>query len=141
VVTAVRTNQGTVNARYSCRGADVRPSVKWRLPEGDTTTKEILVFIRTISRNEITTDWAAGGIGPKVHELKEGPLPAGVVVARNGFGEVGYHLCPAKNDIVTVGVYAVPHTMSLKQGFAPSSVKPELGSSEVPWGGAVAFQH
>jgi phosphatidylethanolamine-binding protein (PEBP) family uncharacterized protein len=141
VASAVRTDQGTIDPHYSCRGADVRPRIEWRLPEGDTATKEILVFVRTISNRTVLTDWAAGGIGPKVHELKEGALPAGVVVARNSFGQVGYHLCPAKNDIVTVGVYAVPHTVALKQGFAPSSVKPELASSEVPWGGAVAFQH
>ena len=120
VVSAARTKLGTLDQRYTCRGSDVVPTIAWKLPEGAAaTTKEQLVFVRTITEKAIITNWAVAGLRPTVHSIGAGKLPAGAVVARNTFGQVGYHLCPPVGAVVTMGVYALQHAVALKEGFNP----------------------
>ena len=142
VTTRARTNKGTLDQRYTCRGAGIAPTITWKLPEGEAAhAKELMVFVRTITAKAIITNWAVAGLRPTLTSIGAGRLPAGTVVARNSFGQVGYHLCPPAGSVVTMGVYAVPKKVGLKAGFQPEAVKPLLESETVEWGGAEMFQH
>ena len=142
VTSAAVTPAGGLVLRYSCRGADISPALHWILPEGaEAKTKEILVFVRTIAEKTVLTNWAVAGIAPNVDHLEAGKLPAGAIVGRNSFGKTDYHLCPKTEAIVTMGVYALPRTVSVARGFEPETLRGELEDPSVQWGGAELFYH
>ncbi len=131
---------GVVDPHYTCRGANVSPPIEWTglSPEATASTKEILVFVRTISHGPIITNWALAGIKPNVTKIEEGKAPPGAIVGRNSSGQLGYSLCPPEHATVafiTIGVYALPRAIKPKPGFDPETVRPKLEHSEVSWGG------
>ncbi len=142
VTTTAEKGDGSLVSRYSCAGADISPELHWILPEGvSATTKEILVFVRTINEKGVVTNWAVAGIGPHVDHLSAGRLPAGAVVGRNSFGTTDYHLCPTSEAVITMGVYALPKTIVESPGFDPETLRGELEEPTVQWGGAEIFFH
>jgi phosphatidylethanolamine-binding protein (PEBP) family uncharacterized protein len=141
--TSARTKYGGIDTKYTCQGSNISPPVSWqpRSASGLANAKEILVFVRTLQHGPLQTNWAVAGISPSVHELAAGSLPAGAVVGRNSLGKVGYSLCPEPHGIVTIGVYAMPHKLSLQQGFDFQRAQRELSNPEVNWGGLTLYTH
>jgi phosphatidylethanolamine-binding protein (PEBP) family uncharacterized protein len=140
VLTSAREAGGRVARQYTCKGANISPPLSWAgLPP---ETKEVLVVERTLQGGRLTTNWIVAGIRPPTHLLRPGRLPAGAVVGRNSFGKAGYYLCPpsGKGGLVVIGVYALPRTLGLHQGFAEREVIGYIiGNSGVPWGSTNLF--
>lgn len=131
---------GPVNVRYTCKGANTSPSIEWTAlaPEVVKSTKEILLFVRTIAKGPIVTNWALAGLSPSLNKIAEGQTPSGAIVGRNSFGKLGYDLCPPQHvqvAFVTIGVYAMAEGQGLKSGFDPEAERPRLEKSGVAWGG------
>jgi phosphatidylethanolamine-binding protein (PEBP) family uncharacterized protein len=130
---------GGFDKRYTCRGDDISPPVSWAgVP---SSTKELIVVVRTLSGGRLVTAWTVAGIGPGIDELRAGKVPAGAVVGRNTAGEVGYRLCPAgdKTALVVIGVYALPRRLNLKPGFGQDPVLEAAVSPNVAWGSVSAI--
>ncbi len=126
--------RGGISSRYTCRGADISPSIEWA--SVPSSAKELLIVVRTLSRGSLITNWSVAGLSPSLDELRAGKLPAGAVVGRNSFGQVGYHLCPKKRvqALVVLGVYAVPSSLHLHSGFGEGPIIEAAGSPSVAWG-------
>ena len=126
--------RGGISSRYTCRGADISPSIEWA--SVPSSAKELLIVVRTLSRGSLITNWSLAGVSPSVDQLRAGELPAGVVVGRNSFGQVGYRLCPKKRTqaLVVLGVYAVPKALHLHTGFGQGPIIEAAGSPSVAWG-------
>ncbi len=141
VTSSAGTRYGPFNARYTCHGPNVSPSIEWTgvTPEVFSGTKELIVLVRTISRGPIVANWALAGLKPSVHKIAEGETPAGAIVGLNSFGKLGYSVCPpahATVAFVTIAVYAMPTSLGLKPGFNAESVRPKLEhNGKVLWGG------
>jgi phosphatidylethanolamine-binding protein (PEBP) family uncharacterized protein len=127
--------------RYTCRGANVSPPVRWVGVTGQA--KEILVLVRTLlGPGRFVVNWAVAGISPSAQGIAEGKLPAGAIVGRNSFGRVGYSLCPAKGaplGLVVIAVNALPHKLGLPPGFDPAVVNSESIQPGVQWGSVFAY--
>lgn len=67
------------------------------------------------------------GIDPSSTELKAGTLPKGAVVGRNSAGQNKYSLCPPESGQETYifALYAIPKSLSPKQGFEPLALRAE----------------
>jgi phosphatidylethanolamine-binding protein (PEBP) family uncharacterized protein len=141
--TSAQTTYGGIATKYTCKGANISPPVSWqpRSPGALEGAKEIAVFVRTLQRGPLQTNWAVAGISPSVHEISAGSVPPGAVVGRNSLGKVGYSLCPEAHGIVTIGVYALPHKLSLQQGFDFQRAQAAVASREVNWGGLTLYTH
>lgn len=127
--------------RYTCHGTDISPPVSWAgVP---SSTKELIVVVRTLSGGRLTDAWTLAGIAPPIDELRAGKVPAGAVVGRNSSGEVGYRLCPpsGKTALVVIGVYALPNRLNLKPGFGQDPVLEAAISPNVAWGSVSAVVH
>ena len=139
VTTTASPAKGGLISRYSCRGADVTPELHWTLLPGvAANTKELIVLVRTINRG-VFTNWALAGISPRVDRIEAGHVPAGAIVGRNSFGQIGYHLCPKPESFITMGVYAFPYKPNLKPGFSPTELRNYLADPSVPWGSAELY--
>jgi phosphatidylethanolamine-binding protein (PEBP) family uncharacterized protein len=135
VLSAARMGNLVINPRYTCYGQDISPPLDWAgVP---SKTKETVIFVRTIWHGGVTTNWAVAGISPSLSAIAAGKVPAGGIVGRNSSGKVGYSLCPPAGApaLITMGVYAFPRTLPLKEGFDPNTLTHELASGEVQWGG------
>jgi phosphatidylethanolamine-binding protein (PEBP) family uncharacterized protein len=139
VFSPARMGDLVISPHYTCHGAEVTPPLLWAgVPPH---TAELGIFVRTILEGHVTTNWAMVGVNPSLQRIAAGTLPSGAIVGRNSFGKVGYSLCPPDGGLITMGVYAFPHALGLKRGFNPESLKPMLGSGEVPWGGVAMLGH
>ena len=138
VASAARRPDGSIDSRYTCRGAALSPPLAW---SGiDVSAKEVVVVARTIAGGGVTTNWILAGIPPAEHSIVAGRTPPGAVVGRNSFGETGYRLCPPAHGpgLVTIAVYALPQPLRLSRGFWPSALGAALGHAHYRWG-AVQF--
>jgi phosphatidylethanolamine-binding protein (PEBP) family uncharacterized protein len=123
-----------IQARFTCKGADISPPVEWGGVESGA--KELVVVVRTIAAEKLATNWLVAGIKPSQGLLRAGALPAGAIVGRNSFGTVGYRLCPpsGKPGLVIIGVYAFEKRLSLRPGFGQPALAEALESSSFTWG-------
>jgi phosphatidylethanolamine-binding protein (PEBP) family uncharacterized protein len=144
VTSGARQSNGIILEQYTCHGAGTSPEISWKgPPELLANAKEFLIMVRTIANGHLTTSWAVGGIGPSVRKIAAGQLPPGAVVGRNSFGKIGYEVCPprTRSALIAMGVYALAHTIPLKPGFDPESLKPELENPENHWGTSIMFRN
>ena|ERR1700693_4563052 len=118
VTSAAQSRGDSLKVRYTCKGVDQWPEISWsRAP---SNTKEVLVFVRTLQTGRPILNWGVGALLPSLRHVAEGRLPAGAVVGRNSFGQIGYHLCPQtpkRPAIVSITVVAATHRSSLRRGF------------------------
>jgi phosphatidylethanolamine-binding protein (PEBP) family uncharacterized protein len=97
------------------------------------------VFVNTLQSGRTTLNWAVAGLSPSLHRLAAGKLPAGAIVGRNSFGKESYSLCPgpgAGAPLVAIGVVALPHPVSVAQGFPPGALTSAVSGPGVGLGSA-----
>jgi phosphatidylethanolamine-binding protein (PEBP) family uncharacterized protein len=139
VLSRAKLPSGRMSPKYTCKGQNISPPLVWGGvgPEA----QELVVVVRTLTRGKITTNWIVGGINPKLHQIKDGTVPSGAVVGRNSFGQASYSLCPPtdKPALVVMGIYALPHKLSLQPGFNQGEVNRVVLNPGVTWGSTTAL--
>lgn len=105
----------------TCKGKNESPELTWSsVPPG---TVELAVFAVNMQpvNGDLHFDWAMAGIDPALEGLKQGEVPAGAVLGRNGDGQSSYSLCPKDSgtEMYIFSVYAITKRLSPKQGFDP----------------------
>jgi phosphatidylethanolamine-binding protein (PEBP) family uncharacterized protein len=105
--------------RNACDGANVWLPFAWRgVPSG---TAELALFIVNLKPVDeaVFVDWAVAGLSPTSTGISAGTLPAGAIVGRNGFGRVGYSICPPKGTSETyiARLVALSHPLHPRLGF------------------------
>jgi phosphatidylethanolamine-binding protein (PEBP) family uncharacterized protein len=117
--------EGYIPQRYTCDGANASLPLRWsHVPSG---TAELVMFVINLrpARGRFFFDWAVAGLSPAAHGISAGTLPAGTVVGRNSFGEIGYSICPPKGtreEDFVVRVLALPRPLALTRGFDAETV-------------------
>jgi phosphatidylethanolamine-binding protein (PEBP) family uncharacterized protein len=114
-------------AEYTCDGKSTSPALRWQgVPQG---TAELVIFVMNVQpvEGKLFFDWAVAGLSPELGEIEAGKLPQGAVVGRNGFGKVGYEICPeGGTETYVFTVFALPKKLSSAQGFDPSALRREV---------------
>jgi phosphatidylethanolamine-binding protein (PEBP) family uncharacterized protein len=115
----------------TCKGKNVSPEMSWKgVPAG---TEELEVFAVNVQpvNGKLFFDWAMAGIDPSVTSLKEGEVPDGAILGRNGDGKSGWSLCPKKSgsENYIFSVYAVGKKLSPPEGFDPLAQRVKAGEA------------
>jgi phosphatidylethanolamine-binding protein (PEBP) family uncharacterized protein len=105
--------------RNTCDGANVWLPFAWSgVPDG---TAELVLFIVDLRpfNEAVFVDWAVAGLSPASKGISAGALPAGAVVGRNGFGRIGYSICPPKgrSEAYIARLVALSHPLHPRPGF------------------------
>jgi phosphatidylethanolamine-binding protein (PEBP) family uncharacterized protein len=134
-------SNGAILPQYTCQGANQSIPLKWA---GITSAaQEIILLVRSfVTLAHPMVNWAVTGISPSVQQIAAGQLPPGAIVGRNSFGHDGYDLCLPKGTshmLVTIGVEALPHKLSVKPGFDPEAMLNQARSPGVAWGSILGF--
>lgn len=112
--------EGYIPARYTCDGANTSLPARWsKVPAGTSELAMFLVRLDSPAKHPFF-DWAVAGLSPNSHGVEAGRLPAGAVVGRNGFGRVGYSICPPRGSVeehYILRLVALPHPLAAKPGF------------------------
>jgi phosphatidylethanolamine-binding protein (PEBP) family uncharacterized protein len=110
---------------YTCDGRDSWPELRWQgVPAGSAELVLFAVNLQPVE-GKLFFDWAVAGLDPGLEGIEAGRLPKGAVVGRNGFGKLGYSVCPPKGSGETYLfiLYALPRALSPKRGFDPTAVR------------------
>jgi hypothetical protein len=114
-------------AEFTCDGKNTSPALSWQgVPQG---TAELVVLAMNLQpvEGKLFFDWAVAGLSPDLTEIAAGKLPKGAVVGRNGFGKVGYEVCPpGGGETYMFTVFALPKKLSPARGFDPSVLRREV---------------
>lgn len=113
----------------TCKGKNVSPEISWKgVPAG---TEELAIFAVNVQpvNGKLYFDWAMAGVDPSVTSIREGEVPAGAILGRNGEGKNGWSLCPKKSGAETYifSVYAVGKKLSPGEGFDPLAQREKAG--------------
>lgn len=111
----------------TCKGKNVSPALEWNnIPSG---TDELVLFAMNLApvNGKLYFNYAVAGLDPSLTELKEGELPDGAIVGRNSAGQTKYSICPKgpEGETYVFALYAVPKSLSPKQGFEPLALRKE----------------
>lgn len=111
-------------ASFTCDGKNISLPIKWREIPANTKEIDLFIFNSKLAKDKLFADWAVAGLKPTVRQLQPGRLPAGAVVGRNSFGQIGYSVCPPKG---TTGQYvvllsALPRKIPASTGFDPNAI-------------------
>jgi Raf kinase inhibitor-like YbhB/YbcL family protein len=84
-------DNGSIPKRYTCRGADVSPPLRWTAPPAGT--KGLALEVTDTDAADATTvwffvHWTAWGFAPRAGSLGEGRSPP--EYGLNSFGRLGY---------------------------------------------------
>ena len=122
-----RTSTYTIARRYTCRGADSSPPLRWSGVPSNADELALLVMNTTPVNGQLFFDWAVAHIAPGTKELSAGQLPAGAVVGLNSDGKTAYSLCPpgSKPETYLFLLYALPKGLSPKPNFDPATFRQE----------------
>ena len=78
---------GAIPAKYTCKGEDVSPPLRWSgVPQG---TRELRLGVSDADARGFV-HWDVSGIPADRTSIDEGTLPPGAKPQRNGFGKVGW---------------------------------------------------
>jgi phosphatidylethanolamine-binding protein (PEBP) family uncharacterized protein len=112
-------------ARYTCDGANVSPPVIWGHLPSNTAEVDLFLFNLAPVHGKLFANWAVAGLSPKLTGVSVGRLPAGAIVGRNSYGQVGYSVCPPKGPSVRLAflVYALPQKIPARPGFNPEALR------------------
>jgi phosphatidylethanolamine-binding protein (PEBP) family uncharacterized protein len=113
---------------YTCDGKDNWPRLDWQgVPPG---TSELVLFAMSVQpvEGKLFFDWAVAGLIPRLTSLNAGQLPAEAVTGRNGFGQLGYSICPAGSggETYLFALYAIPKALSPSKGFDPGDLRKQV---------------
>lgn len=127
-VTAPWRDGAPIDARYTCKGANVSPALSWSAaPEG---TQEIAITL--IDQNAGFDHWTIAGIGPDVTSLAEGATPSGAAVALNGSGTASYTgPCPPAGTTHTyrITVHYLNRALLLTSGGAAADMRTAIDAA------------
>jgi phosphatidylethanolamine-binding protein (PEBP) family uncharacterized protein len=118
---------GQVPVRFTCDGSNTWPTLDIKGIPANTTELVLELIKAEPVNNKLVVAWGLAGLSPKLKRIQTGQLPPGAIVARNGYGKLGYNLCPnhkTKEEYVYV-LFAVPHALHPKPGFEPLAVRTE----------------
>jgi hypothetical protein len=112
---------GQIDARYTCDGANVSPSVSWgAVPAGTVEVALVMVDDSAVSDGQPFVHWVIGGLDPAEIAVAEGDVPLGAIQGLNFFGDVGYGgPCPPPGDephLYRVTAYALNQQLELADG-------------------------
>lgn len=135
---------GGLTAGNSCKGKNLSPAISWGNLPADTA--EVAIFATGVKpvNGGLGYVWALAGVDPSLTGLKAGEVPQGAILGRSVAGKNGYSLCPEGSEPETYvfAVYAIPKSLSPKQGFEPVAVRKqasrasdEVGISAVTFSG------
>lgn len=123
----------------TCKGKNVSPEISWTdVPPG---TKELVIFAVSVEpvSEKLFFNWAMARVDPSVTSVKEGEVPEGAVLGRNGDGTNGWSLCPKKSgpESYIFTVYAIEQSLSPEEGFDPLGFRVKAGkaSEEIGFAG------
>ena len=116
----------TLDARFTCDGAGVSPSLAWSAPP--VGTKELALLVEDpLAPGGSYVHWAVFGIDPKLRIAPDGFVPAGGKQGRNSSGGNNYAPpCPPKGDPphdYSFTIYALEASLELGAGAAPQIVR------------------
>jgi Raf kinase inhibitor-like YbhB/YbcL family protein len=120
-LTAPWLNGEAIDARYTCDGLDVAPSISWGgVPDGTVEIAISMVDDSAVSDGRPFVHWVIAGLDPNEIALVEGDLPDGAVQALNFFGDVDYGgPCPPPGDeahLYRFTAYALNTPLQLADG-------------------------
>jgi len=120
-MTAPWLNGEAIDARYTCDGLDVAPSLSWGgVPDGTVEIAITMVDDSAVSEGQPFVHWVIAGLDPNEIALVEGDLPDGAVQALNFFGDVDYGgPCPPPGDdahLYRFTAYALNTPLQLADG-------------------------
>jgi len=109
---------------YTCDGANTSVPFSWSKLPRNTAEVDLLLLSNT-PQGGLFVDWAVAGLKPSLRSLPAGKLPAGAIVGRNGFGQVGYSLCPPSGSAVkyVAVLFALPRRIPVKRGFNAATLR------------------
>jgi Raf kinase inhibitor-like YbhB/YbcL family protein len=112
-------NGGRIPARYTCKGADVSPPLRWSRPPA--SAKELALRMIDLSApGGPFTHWALADIPVATQSLGAGDVPAGTVQGRNGFGKTAYGgPCPPVGEPhhYVIELLALRRRLRISSGF------------------------
>jgi phosphatidylethanolamine-binding protein (PEBP) family uncharacterized protein len=114
-----------IPAHFTCDGANVSPPVTWGHLPSNTAEVDLFLFNLAPVNGKLFANWAVAGLSPKLSGVAAGRLPAGAILGRNSYGQVGYSLCPPKGPAVRYAflVYALPKKIPVATGFNPEALR------------------
>jgi phosphatidylethanolamine-binding protein (PEBP) family uncharacterized protein len=123
---ALKLPRGLTKAN-TCEGKDASPELHWGTAPPDAV--ELVVFGVSVApvNGKLHFDWAIAGLDPGLEGLKEGEVPTGAVLGRNGDGQSKYSICPSGGvpETYLFAVYPVTKSLSPKPGFDPLALRKE----------------
>jgi Raf kinase inhibitor-like YbhB/YbcL family protein len=129
-ITAPWRDGAPIDARYTCKGANVAPALSWTAaPEG---TQEIAITM--IDQDATFDHWALTGIAPDVISLAENQVPAGAAAALNGAAAAGYTgPCPPTGATHTyrITVHYLNRALLLVSGGAAADARTAIDAATI----------
>ena len=129
-VTAPWRDGGPIDARYTCKGANVSPALSWTAaPEG---TQEIAITL--IDQDASFDHWTMAGIKPDVTSLAENTPPEGAVAALNGSGTTAYTgPCPPAGTTHTyrITVHYLDRALLLSSGGTAAAMRTAIDDATI----------
>jgi Raf kinase inhibitor-like YbhB/YbcL family protein len=129
-ITAPWREGAPIDARYTCKGANIAPALSWTAaPEG---TQEIALTM--IDQDATFDHWTLTGIAPDVVSLAEGQVPTGAVAALNGSGAAGYTgPCPPAGATHTyrITVHYLNRALLLAAGGAAADTRTSIDAATI----------
>jgi phosphatidylethanolamine-binding protein (PEBP) family uncharacterized protein len=111
--------------RYTCDGANVSTPVTWGHLPSNTAEVDLFLFNLAPVHGKLFANWAVAGLSPRLRGVSAGRLPAGAIVGRNSYGQVGYSVCPPKGPSVRLAflLYALPKKIPVGPGFNAEALR------------------
>ncbi len=114
-----------IPAHFTCDGANVSLPVTWGHLPSNTAEVDLFLFNLAPVHGKLFANWAVAGLSPRLRGVSVGRLPAGAILGRNSYGQIGYSLCPPKGAAVRYAflVYALPRKIPVTTGFNPEALR------------------
>lgn len=136
-------HEPTMPARYTCDGRNTPPPFAWKgIPPGTAELVLEIIKLQPVD-GKLFFPWAVAGLSPASHGIDAAAgLPAGAVVATNGYGQRTYDLCPppGRTEEYVVVLFAVPRRLHARAGFDPLALHTTLVRT-AKYQGILPFQY
>lgn len=119
---------GALPPAYTCDGKDSWPALSWQGVPPDTAELVLYAMGAQPVEGKLFVNWAVAGLDPSLTEIEAGRLPKGAIVARNGYGNLGYSICPAQGEAETYvfALYALREPLAPAKGFDPVALRRQV---------------
>ena len=114
---------GTIPARFTCKGADQNPPLRFRGIPKEAKSLALIVDDPD-APGSLFTHWLAWNINPTASQLGENSVPAGAAQGTNDFGRIGYGgpCPPASTHRYYFRLFALDQKIDLKSGAKRSGL-------------------